>query len=501
MNTTVRTRFAPSPTGDLHIGGARTALFAYLWAKKNKGQFILRVEDTDTARTVEGSESSLKEGLAWLGMTPEEGPDAGGPHGPYRQSERLELYTDHANILLENGNAYRCFCTPERLQEMRTAQQKAKQPPRYDRACHKLSAEEVSKKVEEGELHVVRLLVPATEKIIVNDLVRGELSFNGKDIDDQVLLKSDGFPTYHLANIVDDHLMEITHVIRGEEWLPSTPKHVLLYQAFGWAPPVFVHLSLFLSKGGGKMSKRDGETSLLQFRDNGYLPEAVINFSALLGWNPKTEEEFFTLEQLIERFDLAAINPANAIFDTDKLDWTNQHYMREFPTDDIVRRISELVAISSGAHIELYKRFIEWFTGLSKQKQDSIMTGATQRSKTLSELAEVVDLATGDIPEYDAAQLIWKKSDAPATLEVLNALHAKLSELPESEFTVATMEQPFLDWISAHETWGNGDVLWPMRFALSGQEKSPSPFEMAELLGKEQVMQRIELAQKQIQTI
>ena len=495
----VRTRFAPSPTGNLHIGGARTALYAYLLAKKDGGAFVLRIEDTDRERSVEGSIQVIENGLRWLGIEWDEGIDNGGDFGPYLQSERQELYKTHVDQLLESKKAYRCFCTSERLDQMRSDQQKNKQAPKYDRTCLALQPEDVEKKVNANESFVVRLLVPGQGSVVVHDLIRGDVSFDVKDIDDQVLLKSDGFPTYHLANVVDDHLMEMTHVIRGEEWLPSTPKHVLLYKAFGWEAPAFAHLSLFLSKNGGKMSKRDGATSLLQFRDQGYLPAAVNNFIALLGWNPKTEEEFFTLDELVQKFDLSMVNKANAIFYTDKLDWMNQHYLRQLTAQQMLEQMQSLVNVG-GEHAAAYERFIEWFSSLGAELQESIWNSAKERAKTLLEVAETAKLAVNEPSSYVAEDLVWKKSDKETTIKILEKLLEYIDGTPAEEFLAKTLEEKTIAWISSTE-WGNGDVLWPMRFALSGERKSPSPFELAELLQKDETIKRLQKAKQLLEEV
>jgi glutamyl-tRNA synthetase len=453
----VRTRFAPSPTGDLHIGGARSALFAYLWAKKQGGDFLLRIEDTDQERFVEGSEGTIFKGLEWLGITPDESPRHAGEYGPYKQSERTDLYTKHTNQLLENGDAYRCFCTAQELKAMREEQQQLKQAPRYSGRCRELSSEEAQSKITAGTSFVVRLKVPTEGSVTVSDIIRGEVTFDVKDIDDQVLMKSDGFPTYHLANVVDDHHMEITHVIRGEEWLPSTPKHILLYKAFGWDVPTFAHLSLFLAKGGGKMSKRHGETSLLAFQEKGYLPEAIVNFMALLGWNPKTEEEFFSLDQLVERFDLAHVNKANPVFETEKLDWMNQHYMKQLSLKDALPMLD---MIGEG-------KTAEWFTGISDVRAQSVWESLRDRSVTLKETSEVLTWLTPRT--YEPQDLIWKKSDRETTIQVLEQLIIGTKEYTDEQFVRAVLEPECIAWIKTTE-WGNGDVLWPMRFALSGEK-------------------------------
>ncbi|MBI2411073.1 MAG: glutamate--tRNA ligase [Candidatus Kerfeldbacteria bacterium] len=494
MNTrnVVRTRFAPSPTGKLHIGGARTALFAYLWAKKNNGQFLLRIEDTDKTREVENGVAQITEGLRWLGLTWDEGPEVGGEHGPYIQSQRLDIYQRYAKELIAKKAAYYCFCTSERLDAMRKEQQAQKQPPRYDRYCRRMTDEAVQAALAKGVNFVVRLTVPESGKITIHDIVRGDIVFDWHDIDDQVLMKSDGYPTYHLANVIDDHLMQITHVIRGEEWLPSTPKHILLYQLFGWAAPEFTHLSIFLSKQGGKMSKRHGDTSLLHFRDQGYLPEAVVNFAALLGWNPKTTEEFFTLEELTERFELTQIHKANPVFETEKLDWINQHYMKKLSVLQLLENIRNL-SENAEEISPLYKKFVQWFSSLSTPRQESIWGSLKERTHTLREVAESIVVVEG-AQEYDPKKLVWKKSTVEETCKVYIALQEKIAHISEEQFLAKPLNDIFMQWIPT-TGWGNGDVLWPMRYALSGVDKSPSPFELAEILGKEETLKRLQYAQ------
>lgn len=496
MNTRIRTRFAPSPTGNLHIGGARSALYNYLWAKKNGGQFLLRIEDTDKTREKEGSLQTIMDGLRWLGIEWDEGPEVGGTVGPYIQSQRMDIYKEYALQLLKTGHAYYCFCTQKRLEEMRKEQQARKEPPRYDRYCKTIPAAEIAEKLSANTPHVLRLAVPETGSVTITDALRGEITFDVKDIDDQVLMKSDGYPTYHLANVVDDHLMNITHVIRAEEWLPSTPKHVLLYQFFGWEAPEFVHLTVFLSKEGGKMSKRHGETSLLAFRDKGYLPEATVNFMALLGWNPKTEEEFFSMEELVQRFDIHMINISNPMFETEKLDWMNQQYMKRLSIEELKKRMKEMTDYNGD--VFLYKQFVEWFDTVPEARQQSIWESLAERSKTLEEAAHVVDIVNV-LPEYDTADLVWKKSDAQTTLTIFDALMKKLEIYTDEQWLRGVLEPECIEWIKNETEWGNGDVLWPMRFALSGAKQSPSPFELAEILGKSETLRRLILAKEQLQ--
>lgn len=500
----IRTRFAPSPTGNLHIGGARTALFAFLAAKNTGGDFLLRIEDTDQAREVPGSKEIIFEGLRWIGAQWDEGPEVGGDTGPYVQSERYDLYKKYAMELIEKGKAYYDFRTPEELQAWREQKQAAGETARYKGHQRDWTAEEVQAKLEAEEPYVIRMITPETGSVVVEDIVRGRVEVSAMEIDDQVLLKSDGFPTYHLANVVDDHLMKINCVIRSEEWIPSTPKHVLLYEYFEWEKPQFAHLPVYLSKNGGKMSKRDGETSLLAFRDNGYLPNALVNFSVLLGWNPKTTEEFFTMDELIAKFTLENVNKSGAIFETDKLDWMNHKYIQDESTESLLKHIEiardgiredeEGKEEENVAKKAQYTRFLEWFAGVDEAFKESIMSSMKERSKTLLQMAETVNIVE-KAGEYDAQELIWKKSDKEGTLAVFEALIAKLEERDAADYVRSKIEPEMIEWIKSTD-WGNGDVLWPMRFALSGEKKSPSPFELAELLGKEETLKRLRVAQE-----
>lgn len=465
MDTLVRTRFAPSPTGQLHIGGARTALYSYLWAKKNKGEFLLRIEDTDQARYQAGAEDSIFGGLEWLGLQWD--------GAVIRQSERTTVYRAAAAKLISAGKAYYCFCTPERLELMRDIQRKKGRAPKYDKQCLHLAPEVVQQKMAAGETYVVRLNVPEDGVIRVTDMVRGPIEFKCAEVDDQVLLKSDGFPTYHLANVVDDHDAAITHVIRGEEWIPSTPKHILLYQAFGWQPPEFAHLSLFIKKGGGKLSKREGATSLLEYKRLGYLSEAVINFIAFLGWNPKTEQEFFTLSELVQAFDLHQINTANPIFDTAKLDWYNGHYLRQLPVEQLVEACRPHLPAADQAYLT------------------KIILLERDRLKKVSDITEATDYFFTDTLTLDPAFLLWKKNTPAQTKLYLEKLLTALADL--DDWSQTTLEQTIIPWIQA-AGWGNGDVLWPMRVALTGKKASPSPFEVAGVLGKDKTVRRIQQA-------
>lgn len=463
--TNIRTRFAPSPTGHLHIGGARTALYSYLWAKKNGGEFLLRIEDTDRARYQAGAEDSIYESLRWLGLQWD--------GDVVKQSTRTATYRQHAEQLVQAGKAYYCFCSAERLELMRDIQQKKGRAPKYDKTCLQLDPQAREKKLKNNEPYVVRLQIEPTGIVRVNDLVRGVIEFRCAELDDQILLKSDGFPTYHLAVVVDDHAAQISHVIRGEEWIPSTPKHILLYQAFGWQPPVFAHLSLFINQGGGKLSKREGATSLLEYRRLGYLPEAIINFIAFLGWNPKTTEEFFTLDDLTKVFDLAQVNTANPIFDTAKLDWYNGHYLRRLSPQELLNHCKPFLPAAPDDYLR------------------QIVLLEQERLKKLSDITVLTDFFFQEQLTYIPSLLVWKKSTPELTKQYLTQLAAELST--NDDWTAEFLERHVLQWIK-QRGWGNGAVLWPFRVALSGKKASPPPFAIAAILGKDRTLARVQAA-------
>ncbi len=463
----VRTRFAPSPTGFLHVGGLRTALFNFLFSKKNQGKFILRIEDTDRARFVPGAIEKIIESLNEFKLQFDE--------GPILQSERLPLYKKHAEELVAKQAAYYCFCSTERLDALRKEQEALKKAPKYDTHCLNLTADEVKAKLANQEPHVIRLNVPADQNVRFTDLVHGEISISTNDLDDQVLLKSDGFPTYHLAVVVDDHDMNISHVIRGDEWIPSTPKHILLYSFFGWESPQFVHLPLLLSKAKKKLSKRDGDVAVADFVAQGYLPEALLNFVALLGWNPKTEQEIFTLDELVEQFSFGKVNKSGAVFDLEKLDWINSTYIRKLTPEELFEKITPFLP-------ETATQPKEFILKILKLEQD--------RLKKLSEIGERVKYFFQE-PEYDPALLIWKKSEPTAIKAGLEKLHEFLKANPTDE---ATIKQFIAD-----QNLKIGEVLWPLRVALSGLDASPGPFEIMEAFmvlpdGKHRILNRIEKA-------
>ena len=484
----IRTRFAPSPTGFLHIGGLRTALYEYIFARQNKGIFVLRLEDTDQTREVEGAVENLLKSLKWAGLLADEGillDNDGkvaekGNFGPYTQSKRLKIYQKYAQELVNKDKAYYCFCSPQRLEELKANQQAAGQPTHYDRECLKLTADEVQGKLDNHEKHVIRFKVPEGQEVKFNDAVKGEIKFSTNDIDDQIILKSDGFPTYHLASVVDDYLMKINYVIRGEEWLSSTPKHILLYQALAWPVPQFAHLPLLLNPDKSKLSKRQGDVAVEDYRDQGYLPEALINFVALLGWNPGTEQEIFSLSELIKVFDIKKVHKAGAVFNREKLDWFNSEYIKKLPLNDFKKM----------ARPYLKKRISHIPPDLNLDKLFEI---EQQRINRLSEIGEEIKFIFTDGLNYQIKDLIWKKSDQKSTLKSLELLVAELAKYPKGEWSAQKLEKHIRSFI-ADSGLQNGDVLWPMRFALTGEPKSPTPFEVAEILGPEKTIKRLKEA-------
>jgi len=480
----IRTRFAPSPTGYLHIGGLRTALYSYLVAKQNKGKFLLRIEDTDRERFVADGVMNILISLNWAGVIPDEGVkfdkhldiSQEGKDGPYIQSERLEIYKKYVDQLVEAGHAYYCFCSPERLQELRDNQQRNKLPTKYDKRCLNINLEEAKKRVAAGEKHVVRLKMPETGETVFNDLIRGEVSFKNELIDDQVLLKSDGFPTYHLAVVVDDHLMGITHIIRGEEWISSVPKHIQLYKYFGWDVPQMAHLPLLLNPDKSKLSKRQGDVAVEDYRKKGYLPEAIVNFVAFLGWNPGTENEFFTLDELVKEFDLSHVGKAGAVFNLEKLNWYNKQYIKKLSNKELIE--AALLWLEADGF------------DVKDKKLEAAVSLERERITVLSELPEAIKFMV-QLPDYNPDLLIWKKSSKEEVVKILPQLAEFLEN--ENNWKKENLEEKIGEWVKENNLQ-TGSVLWPMRVALSGQENSPGPFEIAEVLGKDESLKRIKLA-------
>lgn len=481
-STKPRLRLAPSPTGFLHLGNFRTALFGYLLAKKWKGDFILRIEDTDSKREVEGAVESLLAVFDRMGLAFDEGPTMGGAYGPYIQSERLHLYREHAERLVAEGKAYYCFATAEELEEMRAAQIAAKQPPRYDRRYRDFPLEEAKALAAQGKQYVIRHKMPLEGTILVHDELRGDISFPAAEVDDYVLLKSDGGATYQLASVVDDHLMGITHVTRGDEWIPSLPKNITLYQDLGWTPPVFIHWPLILNKGGGKLSKRQGDVFVEDYLAKGYLPEAIINFCALLGWHPKDEREFFTLSELEQSFDLNGLGTSPAVFDTEKLDSINGHYIRS-------KSAAELLPLAL-PFLEPYL-----INAPERKKETQFLEKAValeqSRLKNLAEIGEMAAFLFSNNVEPDPALLVWKKMSTEQAADNLKYIYGQLEKIPETNWTVVELEELIISTLKAEEK-PLGDYLWPLRVALSGKKASPSPFEIASVLEKSETLARIQ---------
>lgn len=478
----VRTRFAPSPTGFLHVGGLRTALYNYLLARQQSGQYLLRIEDTDRERFVPGAVESLLRTFERVGILPDEGPRLvdgqvvqSGDVGPYIQSERLPIYAQYAKQLVDAGAAYRCFCTSERLDALRKQQEIAKLPTKYDRHCVNLSASEVEQRLSSGESHVIRLRVPEGETTF-EDVVRGPITISNAEVDDQVLIKSDGFPTYHMAVVVDDHLMNISHVIRGDEWISSTPKHVILYRLFGWDAPKFAHLPLLLNPDKSKLSKRQGDVAVEDYLNKGYLPDALVNFVALLGFNPKSDQELYSVDELIQLFDLTKINKSGAVFDVAKLDWMNAQYIMKKTDAELIALVTPFLAAAG------------------KSVDTALLARICAVEKTrMVKLTDIVDLVDGylTMPAYEPGALVWKKADALDGKAQLTGIKSLLEGLDASAWNdIALIEGAVKEYIGANGLQ-NGNVLWPTRVALSGRAASPSPFELCFALGREESLNRI----------
>ena len=492
----IKTRFAPSPTGYLHVGSLRTALYAYLLAKKNNGKFLLRIEDTDRERYVADGIQNILKSLYWAGIIPDEGVcfnkdgniTQNGDNGPYIQSERLPVYKKYVEELIEKGHAYYCFCTSERLEELRKFQQLNKLQSGYDRHCRDISPTEAKKRIAAGEKYVVRMKMPIDGETIFFDETRGEIRIKNELVDDQVILKSDGYPTYHLAVVVDDHTMGINLMTRADEWISSTPKLIHLYKMFDWELPKMAHLTLLLNTDRSKLSKRQGDVSVEDYRKKGYLPEAMINFVAFLGWNPGDEREFFTLEELTKEFSLEKIGKSGAVFNLEKLDWYNAHYIRELQGEDLLKRAMPFI-LQSGLMSE---------TEINNRKDwllEALNLGK-ERASTLVELVEnmVFLLKT---PNYQKELLIWKKGSLEEVKTILPELKELLNNFGVQDFKAIKLQEKVGEWVT-QKGYSNGSVLWPWRVALSGMEKSPPPFEIAQVLGKEETIKRIEEALNKI---
>ncbi|MCI1982972.1 MAG: glutamate--tRNA ligase [Oscillospiraceae bacterium] len=479
MRQRVRTRFAPSPTGFMHIGNLRTALFAYLIAKSNGGDFVLRIEDTDRERLVKGAEDVIFNTLRQVGLKYDEGPDIGGGYGPYVQSERKELYRDYAEQLVREGKAYYCFCTKERLEALHAS--KGENGGGYDRHCRSLPKEEVDRLLAAGTPHVIRQKMPTEGSTTFHDVVYGPITIENRELEDQILLKSDGYPTYNFANVVDDHLMEITHVVRGCEYLTSTPKYKLLYEAFGWDVPVYVHLPLIMGKNAdgsvSKLSKRHGSTGFADLTAEGYLPEAILNYIALLGWCPKDNREIFKLDELVQNFSIDGISKSPAVFDYDKLLWMNGEYIRDMTQETFIRRAMP------------YFRQI-FPTG--ERPWDVLASVLQPRISKFTEIPTLIGFLK-TLPDYSAELYINKKSktNLQNSAEMLKASITVLQGL--DSWTVDTLHDSLMA-LAQQLGVKNGTLLWPVRIAAAGQKVTPGgAFEILCILGKEESLQRLNL--------
>jgi len=478
MNQNIpRVRFAPSPTGYLHIGGLRTALYNYLFAKNQNGKLILRIEDTDRKRFVEGAVENLIETLNWAGINFDEGPEMGGDFGPYLQSERLDIYKNLALKLISEEKAYYCFCAPERLEKLKEEQRKQKLPQaKYDKYCLHLSKTEIDEKLKSNVPFVIRLNVHPGQKIIFNDVIRETVEFDTSNIDDQVLIKSDGYPTYHLANVVDDHLMEISHVIRGEEWLSSTPKHIILYDYFGWDKPIFAHLPLLLNPDKSKLSKRQGDVAVEDYREKSYLKEALINFVALLGWNFGDDKEFYEMDELIQKFSLERVHKAGAVFNIEKLNWLNFEHLRKKANDEVLEMLKAEINKSEFRN--------------NRYSDDYLLSVITAMKERISFVKEYLTKSPYffNAPDTYEEQILKKrwKEDSPDLLKKLRDNFANLTN-PLKEDYEKTLQKTALEM-----NVGNGKLIHPLRIAVSGVGEGPGVYDIVSIIGKEETLSRIE---------
>ncbi|MFA5185471.1 MAG: glutamate--tRNA ligase [Patescibacteria group bacterium] len=493
MTDKVRVRFAPSPTGFLHIGGLRTALYNELLAKQTGGDFILRIEDTDQTRLVEGGIENIVRSMHVMGLEANEGvyldnkgqvAERGG-HGPYLQTKRKDKHMAYAKQLVEMDKAYHCFCTTERLEELRKEQQTLGRPTMYDGKCRAIPREEAEKRIEGGEKFVIRLKLPKQGKITCWDVIRDDVTFDWSFIDDQVIIKSDGLPTYHLAATCDDHDMEISHVIRGEDWLPSLPKHIFIFESFGWTPPKYAHLPLLLNADHSKLSKRQNDVAVEDYLKKGYQPDAIINFVALLGWNPTGDREIYTHDELIKMFDLAKVNKAGAVFNLEKLDWLNEHYLRSMPKE---------------AYLELVTPFVQDKTN-DHAFMDRCLLLVRDRVTLPPQVADLTAELLKEDLDYSNVSIAWKTQPKVQAVERLSAVRELIFGFADADFVkdgARTEFETAIKQLIAEKGWGNGDTLWPLRVSLSGSEKSPSPFELLETLGKDRSLKRIDAAIKHL---
>ncbi|CEQ23129.1 glutamate--tRNA ligase [Paraclostridium sordellii] len=490
----VRVRFAPSPTGFVHIGSLRTALYNYLFAKRMGGEYILRVEDTDRTRIVDGAIENMLEAMAWASVNHTEGVVLGenkeitqvGEYGPYIQSERLDIYKDYIQQLLDSGKAYYCFCSKERLDEVREKQKEAGETPKYDGNCRNLSKEEVEAKLAAGEEYVIRLKLPENHVIKFTDLVRGETEFNTDELDDQVLIKTDGFPTYHFAVVIDDHLMKITHVIRGEEWISSTPKHVYLYEAFGWEAPTFVHLPNILNKEKKKLSKRHGDVAVEDFKKKGYLPEGLVNYVALVGWSPDDNQELFTMKELEEHFSIERVSKSGGVFDTDKLNWVNQHYIKD-ASDEYITDLAIPFLIEAGYITEEDAKnrydFVKDMVSVVKEKLQYV-----------KEVTEHVNIFFGDKVELETEECreFLKLEHIPTLINALEEKIGAADEINEEAFKAMLKE------IQKEHGIKGKNLFMGTRIILTGQMHGPDLPKAAAVIGKDMCLNRIKYVKENL---
>ena len=477
----VRTRFAPSPTGYMHLGNLRSALYTYLYAKKHNGTFILRIEDTDQSRYVEGAVDVIYNTLRDIGMQWDEGPDVGGDYGPYVQSERKSMYLPYAEQLVKAGKAYYCFCTNEELDARREASSAKGEVWKYDKHCLHLSPDEVQRRVAAGEPYVIRQNVPLTGEASFDDVLYGHISVDCAELDDMVLIKADGMPTYNFANVIDDHTMAISHVMRGNEYLSSTPKYNLLYDAFGWEKPVYIHMTPIMRDASHKLSKRDGDAYFEDYLKKGYLKEAIVNYVSLLGWNPGDEREFFTLDELKEAFDVTGMSKSPAIFDVNKLTWMNAEYVRRLAPEEFTRHA-----------MPYYEK-----AGVAGMSADILCRILQPRTEIFSQIPEVVDFLSA-LPEYDAELFTNKKSktDAIVSAEVLDFVIPALEALPA--WTEEALHETLLG-MAESRGMKNGTLLWPVRISLAGKQVTPGgAIEIAALLGREESLRRLNFGRSKI---
>ncbi|MCT4632081.1 MAG: glutamate--tRNA ligase [Firmicutes bacterium] len=484
----VRVRFAPSPTGYVHIGSLRTALYNYLFAKGNEnGKYILRIEDTDRTRLVEGAVENMLEAMEWAGVNHDEGPvlldgqiSETGDFGPYVQSDRLEIYKKHIETLLEKGHAYYCFCTKERLDQVREQQKANGETPKYDGHCRDIDLEEARKRAAAGESYVIRLKLPVNRDIMFDDVVRGKVVVNTNDVDDQVLIKTDGFPTYHFAVIVDDHHMGITHVIRGEEWLPSTPKHVYMYEAFGWDAPRYVHLPNILNSEKKKLSKRHGDVAVKDFKEKGYLPEALVNYISLLGWSPEDNSEIMSIEEIISKFSLERVSKSGGVFDVEKLNWINSHYLKEADLDRLTELASRYFVEGGYVSEDEIKDKWDWMK--------SIISATREKLDYLKQVVDYIPLFLGetvDMEDENAKEMV-ELDHVPDMLEVFKG------KILESEELTKDSTKKILKAVQKETGHKGKNLFMPVRVAVSGQCHGPDLNEMLVILGKDLISKRID---------